>query len=134
MALRPSNKRNPNFNMSSLTDIIFLLLIFFMLTSNFVTPNGVDLVLPSSNSQALVATEPISVSINNEEVYKINDEEVAFEQLEPQLQTLISTLEAPTIVLYMDKSIAVEKAIEVMNVAKNLQVKMILATTPLEDE
>lgn len=129
-----TNKRDPHFNMSSLTDIIFLLIIFFLLTSNFVTPNGLDLVLPSSNSQALAAEEPISVSISEDEEYMIDNETITIEQLGQVLTDKVANKEKATIVLYSDKNVPIEKAIEVMNIAKSLNTRMILATNPLEEE
>ena len=78
MALRSRNKVSPNFNMSSMTDIVFLLLIFFMLTSTLVSPNALKLLLPSSSSQTL-ARQTVSVSITPDLKYYINDQQIEFE-------------------------------------------------------
>ena len=93
MNLRRRNKVNPNFNMSSMTDIVFLLLIFFMLTSTLVSPNALKLLLPSSKSKIL-EKQTISVSINKD---------IHFYKREmPPIQRTISFL---TSVLYLFKSI-----------------------------
>lgn len=129
MALKPSNKRNPNFSMSSLTDIIFLLLIFFMLTSNFVTPNALNLVLPSSDSKTVIP-QTISVSINKDLNYFVGTTEVPLENIQALLEEQLEEQKDATVVLNADKSVPIEKVVEVMNIAHDMKVQMILATTP----
>ena len=75
MALKSRNKVSPNFNMSSMTDIVFLLLIFFMLTSTLVSPNALKLLLPNSKSKTL-EKQTISVSINEDLDFYINENQV----------------------------------------------------------
>ena len=75
MNLRGRNKVNPNFNMSSMTDIVFLLLIFFMLTSTLVSPNALKLLLPSSKAKTL-EKQTISISINKDIHFYINENRV----------------------------------------------------------
>ena len=72
MNFSPKNKIDTAFSMSSMTDIIFLLLIFFMLTSNFITPSGLPVNLPSSKSSTIVL-QKISVTITKDLRYYIND-------------------------------------------------------------
>jgi len=127
MALKSSNKINPNFNMSSLTDIIFLLLIFFLLTSNFILPRGLDLVLPSSNSPNVVE-EHIAVEINQDGVYRVQDEETAFEDISTILSDKLGENPEQVVVLYADENQPLKKTIDIMNIVKGLNGKMILAT------
>ena len=80
MTLRSRNKISPNFNMSSMTDIVFLLLVFFMLTSTLVSPNALKLLLPNSKAKTL-EKQTISVSITKEIDFYINDENVDINNL-----------------------------------------------------
>ena len=132
MALKPSNKRDPNFSMSSLTDIIFLLLIFFMLTSTFVTPNALNLTLPSSNSKS-TAKPKVSVCITKSIEYYVNTERVSFDNLEQKLGELLKDEEDPTVFLNAEKSVPIEKVVEIMNIANKMKIKMVLSTNPLDE-
>jgi len=132
MALKPSNKRDPNFSMSSLTDIIFLLLIFFMLTSTFVTPNALNLTLPSSNSKS-TAKPKVSVSITKGMEYYVNSERVTFDNLEQKLGEMLKGEEDPTVFLNAEKSVSIEKVVEIMNIANSMKIKMVLSTNPLSE-
>lgn len=129
MALKRRNKVNPNFSMSSMTDIVFLLLIFFMVTSTLINPNALKLLLPKSTNQT--SAKPITtVSIDNRLNFYIEKTRVPFNQLESKLQDKLSSEKEPTISLHADKSIPVEQVVKVMNIAKNNKYKLILATSP----
>lgn len=117
-----------------MTDIVFLLLIFFMVTSTLIAPNALKLLLPQSNSQTQ-ANKPITtVSISSDLKYAVETQVIAFEQLESYLQKKVgpsvSYTEPPTISLHADKSVAVEHVVKVMNIAKRNKYKLILATAP----
>lgn len=127
MGLRSRNKVSPNFNMSSMTDIVFLLLIFFMLTSTLVSPNALKLLLPSSNSQTR-AKQTVSISITKDLQYYINEDQVEFEFLEPLLIQKMGNDPDNSIILHVDKTVAIEEAVQVMNIANKNKFKMVLAT------
>ncbi|MFB1021254.1 MAG: biopolymer transporter ExbD [Vicingaceae bacterium] len=127
MALRSRNKVSPNFNMSSMTDIVFLLLIFFMLTSTLVSPNALKLLLPSSSSKTL-AKQTVSVSITKDLDFYINDEKVEFELMEPLLLQKMGNNPDNAIILHVDKTVAIEQAVKVMNIANENKFKLVLAT------
>ena len=134
MAIRSRNKVSPTFNMSSMTDIVFLLLIFFMVTSTLIAPSALKLLLPKSSSQTM-ATKPITtVSITEDFRYAVEGKYVRFSEIEPLLEKKIGDInkypEPPTISLHVDKSVPMEKVVEVMNIAKNNRYKLILATQP----
>ena len=129
MAIRSSNKISPSFNMASMTDMVFLLLIFFMVTSTLVSPNALKLLLPQSNNQT--AAKPItSVSINKDLNFFIETTPVAFADLEQRLQEKLREAQDPTISLHVDKSVAMEEVVKVMNIAARNRYKLILATAP----
>ena len=140
MSLKSHNKINPNFNMSSMTDIVFLLLIFFMLTSTLVVTNALDLVLPSS-SAPLIKKQKVSISLVKESAdsltYYLDNVSVKLDKLEFELQKKLSfnsindstNLES-TILLRVDKSVAMEHAVNVLDIAYRNNYKIVLATKP----
>tara|TARA_B100002052_G_scaffold297798_1_gene329421 strand:+ start:1914 stop:2306 length:393 start_codon:yes stop_codon:yes gene_type:complete len=129
MSLKSQNKINPNFSMSSMTDIVFLLLIFFMLTSTLVTTNALDIVLPSSSAQPL-KQQTLSISITEDLRYFINNEAVERTFLESKMQEEFNSVDDATIILRAAKSIPMEYAVEVMDLAYRNNYKIVLATQP----
>ena len=129
MSLRTRNKVSANFNMSSMTDIVFLLLIFFMLTSTLVSPNALKLLLPNSKARTL-EKQTLSVSITPEIDYYIGDKEIELENLEQELKLQLTGQDEPAIVLHADKTVDIEYAVKVMNIAYRNKYKVVLATNP----
>ncbi len=127
MALKSKNKVSPNFNMSSMTDIVFLLLIFFMLTSTLVSPNALKLLLPNSSSKTL-AKQTVSVSITKELDYYIDQQQIEFAFMEPMLIEKMGNNPENSIILHVDKQIAVEEAVKIMDIASRNKFRMVLAT------
>ena len=127
MALRSKNKVSAAFSMSSMTDIVFLLLIFFMLTSTLVTTNALDLVLPNSTAQT-VKKQRVSVSINDNFEYFIDKEAVELKYVEAQLIDKLVGQDEQVVVLRVDKSVPIEYAVEVMDIAYRNKFKIVLAT------
>ena len=129
MALNSRNKVSISFSMSSMTDIVFLLLIFFMITSTLISPNALDLVLPQSSSQA--SKKPITtVSITEDLIFAVGKEIVEFQNLEGILQQELANQEEPTLSLHAEGSVPIDYVVKVMNIAKNNKFKLILATSP----
>ena len=135
MALKRTTKADPNMSMSSMTDIVFLLLIFFLVTSTLVNPNALKLLLPKSTGQ-VGAKATVSVSIKdwgeNRYTYHINGDEmpVHFQQVEDELVGLLQSEEDPTFSIYSDESVPIGQVVQVMNIAKRNHYKVILATQP----
>ena len=129
MALRSRNKVSPDFNMSSMTDIVFLLLIFFMLTSTLVSPNALKLLLPNSKSKTL-EKQTVSVSITKDIDFFINENQITEEQLEKQLILILEESNEPGIILHADKSVDIEHVVKVMDIAYRNKYKIVLATKP----
>ena len=127
MALRSKNKVSAAFSMSSMTDIVFLLLIFFMLTSTLVTTNALDLVLPNSTAQT-VKKQRVSVSINENFEYFIDKEAVELKYIEAQLIDKLAGQDEKVVVLRVDKSVPIEYAVEVMDIAYRNKFKIVWAT------
>ncbi len=129
MVLRSRNKVSANFNMSSMTDIVFLLLIFFMLTSTLVSPNALKLLLPSSKAKTL-EKQTISISITKDIDFYINENKVTAASIEQELKLLISNEKEPAIILHTDKTVAIEPVVKVIDLAYRKKHKIIIATTP----
>ncbi len=128
MALKSRNKVSAEFNMSSMTDIVFLLLIFFMVTSTLISPNALDLLLPQSSSQS-TETPITSVSITKDLTFAVERDIVDFENLEQVLRQKLSGEETPTISLHAAKEVPIEHVVSIMNIAKDNRYKLILATS-----
>lgn len=133
MGLKKRNKVEAAFSMSSMTDIVFLLLIFFMVTSTLIAPNALKLLLPESNNQTS-AKAITSISITKDLKYYVNvdgqPERVQFNEIESRLRTAIADDEDPCVSLHADKSVDVEYIVKIMNIAKRNKYKLILATSP----
>jgi len=130
MALRSRNKVSANFNMSSMTDIVFLLLIFFMLTSTLVSPNALKLLLPSSKAKTL-EKQTISISITKDIKFYINDQEVSEQNIEQELKLIIDNKLEPGIILHTDKSVDIDHVVKIMDIAYRNKYKIVLATKPI---
>ncbi|PWK18285.1 ExbD/TolR family protein [Xanthomarina spongicola] len=129
MNLRGRNKVTPEFNMSSMTDIVFLLLIFFMLASTLVTTNAIDILLPKASGKT-ENKKSVAVSIKKDLTYYIDQKRVGESMLESELITALSTEEKPTLVLRAEKSVPVEHVVKVMDIANRNKFKVILAVKP----
>jgi len=136
MALKRQTKPLAETAMSSMTDIVFLLLIFFLITSTLVNPNALKLLLPKSTGQ-VSAKATVSVSIkdwheDDKYTYHINGDEtpVPFSQVEDEIVALLQNDEDPTFSIYADETVPVREIVSVMNIAKRNHYKVILATQP----
>jgi biopolymer transport protein ExbD len=135
MALKRNTKVDASFALSSMTDIVFLLLIFFLVTSTLVNPNALKLLLPKSTGQ-VGAKATVSVSIKDwgedRFTFHVNGDEnpLPFEQVEDSLVDLLQNEEDPTFSIYSDESVPIKEIVQVMNIAKRNHYKVILATQP----
>jgi biopolymer transport protein ExbD len=129
MNIRGRNKVTPDFNMSSMTDIVFLLLIFFMLASTLVTTNAIDILLPKASGKT-ENKKSVSVSITKDLRYYVDQKLVGESVLESELLTVLSSQDKPTIVLRAEKSVPVDNVVKVMDIANRNKFKVILAVKP----
>lgn len=127
MKLKGRNKVSPDFSMSSMTDIVFLLLVFFMLTSN--SPNALDLLLPKAKGKS-TNTQNVSVSIDKNLQYFVNNQKINGEYIEIELKKALEGQDKPTIILRAEESVAIKEAVNVMNIANMNNYKVILAVRP----
>lgn len=134
MAIKRRSKVSIEFSTASMSDLVFLLLIFFMITSTLVAPNALKLLLPQSNNQT--SAKPITtISITKDLKYYVNDDgalkRVAFQEIEPFLQQRFGVGNDDIFIsLYADKTVPWEEVVKIMNIARKNKYKMIAATAP----
>lgn len=129
MELKRRSRRSIEVATSSMNDIMFFLMLFFLIVSTLATPNALKLVLPQSDSKE-TTMNPVSVTITPDLIYLINGKEVQFDQLEAAITEKLAGKPEPSIVLNTDQSVPVGNVVQVMNIANKLKVKMVIATTP----
>jgi biopolymer transport protein ExbD len=134
MAIQTRNKRNVNFSTASMSDLVFLLLIFFMLTSTLVAPNAIKLLLPSSKSKTM-AKQTITVYIDQNNQYFVGESRVNVDELERRLASGVAGQQEATVVLRSDKTVAVQYVVNVIDAVNEINQKtgqkhkVILATS-----
>jgi biopolymer transport protein ExbD len=128
MNLQTRNKIDPAFSMASMTDLIFLLLIFFMLTSSFVTPSGLPVNLPTSKASTL-EVQKVSVTVTKDLQFYVDDRKVTRATIEGELK---SRLAGPNgvVVLHIDESVPTREMVYVAGIATSLEARVSIATKP----
>ena len=134
MALKRKNRISTEFSMASMSDLVFLLLIFFMISSTLIAPNALKLLLPESNNQT--SAKPVTtVSITHDLKYYINDngtlKQVAFQEIEPFLKQRYGVGNNEIYIsLHAEKTVPWEQVVKIMNIARKNGYKIIAATAP----
>ncbi len=126
MRLRGRNKVTPEFNMSSMTDIVFLLLIFFMIASTLVSAEAIDLLLPKSTSKT-TQTKNVSVSVDKNVNYYVDMKQVSKEDLETEVLAKVGNVDSPTITIRSDESVEMQHVVFIMDIANRNKIKSTLA-------
>ena len=133
MGLKRRIRVEPEFSLAAMIDVIFLLLMFFMLTSKFVTPNALNLQLPSSSATTM-ASPSLAVSIDKSGTYYLDAKRTPEASLENALKARIRAMgkdvKGTTITVVAEKGTAIENVVFLLDIANRLQVKTILATDP----
>jgi biopolymer transport protein ExbD len=136
MALHRRTKVTPTFNMSSMTDIVFLLLIFFMITSTMLSPNAIKVLLPQGKKQTTIKATSRVVIDKELNIYAANGSEdeqlVTLDELPVLLNSSINDSTELYVSLYADESVPYKNIVEVLNIANDNKFKMVLATRPPE--
>lgn len=128
MGIKSRNKVDVSFSMSSMTDIVFLLLIFFIIVSTMVSPNALKVLLPKSSAQNS-DKQQVSVTIKDDLTYYVGTEPVAKEAIETVLKSKLAGQQDPGIILHADRSIDLQYAVDIMEIANKNKYKLVLATT-----
>jgi biopolymer transport protein ExbD len=137
MGLKRRQRVEPEFSLAAMIDVIFLLLMFFMLTSKFVTPNALNLSLPSSSSTTM-ADPQLAVSIDAESNFYFELDgkttKIVRERLQTSLETKLKSMgknpQTSTITVVAEKTVPVNDVVYILDIANKLKIKTILATDP----
>ena len=130
MAIESRNKTNKNFSMSGMSDIVFLLLIFFMITSTLAVPASQNVKLPESNNQTQ-SNPVLVVSIDLDKTIYVDDQSYGIGELESVLRKKLESYgEAPTVRLNADRDLNMDEVFAFLDIAKRNRYKVILGTKP----
>ena len=124
------NRAAAEVHTSAMNDIMFFLLLFFLIASTVTNPNVIKLMLPKSSSGQSVSKKTITVSVTKDLRYYVDKKEVKEEELSATLGSYKKLATELTIILYVDKTVAIQNVVQVMDVAQKLNIKLVLATEP----
>ncbi|MFN7312934.1 MAG: ExbD/TolR family protein [Bacteroidota bacterium] len=129
MAFKRRTKVKPDFSLASMTDLVFLLLIFFMITSTLVSPNAIKVDLPTAGNQ-VTTPKTVSVTITADLQWYVNGGATSPSRLEADLASAIQQNGSadPVVSINADKTVAIEHMVHVMKICNNLKAKVVLAT------
>lgn len=128
MNIKRNKHFKPEVSTSSLNDIMFFLLLFFLIVSTLSNPNVIKLLLPSSKAAQNITKQQITISVTEEKLYYIDNKQVSLEQIESILKTRIKNIQEPTVVLRFAYNLKVQDLVDVLEIGTRLKVKMVLAT------
>jgi len=128
MNLRRNRQYTAEVYTGSLNDIMFFLLLFFLILSTLANPSVVKLLLPKNKTSQAVSKPQISLSVTADKTYYINNTAVPFNQLENQLKKVTQNINEPLVVLRFDNALTVQDLVDVLQIGSNLKIKMVLAT------
>lgn len=115
---------------SAMNDIMFFLLLFFLIASTVTNPNVIKLMLPKSSSGQSVSKKTITISVTQDLKYYVDKKQIAPEALQSTLEGYKQLATELTIVLYVDRTVAIQDVVQIMDVAQKLNIKLVLATEP----
>jgi len=128
MIIKRKRHFKPEVSTSSLNDIMFFLLLFFLIVSSLANPNVIKLLLPTSKSAQNLSKQQISISVTKDKKYYIDSHQINFEDIEPLLKARISILQEPTIILRLEYTLTVQDLADLLEIGSRLKVKMVMAT------
>jgi biopolymer transport protein ExbD len=128
MNIRRRKQFKPEVSTSSLNDIMFFLLLFFLIVSTLANPNVIKVLLPKSKTAQEIDKQQINLTVTEDRRYYIDQKEVLLSELEPKLQEHIRGIENPTVVLRFAKSLNIQDLVDVLEVGVRLNIKMVMAT------
>jgi biopolymer transport protein ExbD len=128
MNLRRKSKITAEVATSSMNDIMFFLMLFFLIMSTLLNPNVIKLTLPNSKHNQTLRQKEVSISITKDLKYYIDNQEVPFAQIETYLAVELQKSKGLTVILRCDSSLPVQELVNVLEIGNKLKVKMVLAT------
>ena len=130
MKLQRRHRETAEVSTESLNDIMFFLLLFFLIVSTLANPNVIKLTLPNSQHSDQLQKQKITIEVTADRKYSINNAPVSFSEIEHMLQVLTVNIQEPSIVLRLDNSLSVQDLADVLQIGYKLKIKMVLATKP----
>lgn len=129
MNFKRNNKRfAAEVGASSMSDIMFFLMLFFLIVSTLVNPSVIKLMLPKASSSQTLAKQQFFIDISKDKLIYLNNKPIEYEMLEPNLSALIAGVAEPTVVLRVDNTLSIQDLVDILSVGNRLKVKMVLAT------
>ncbi|MBP1670246.1 MAG: Biopolymer transport protein ExbD/TolR [Bacteroidetes bacterium] len=128
MKIKRSKQFTPEVATSSLNDIMFFLLLFFLIVSTFANPNVIKVLLPKAQSAQAINKKQISITVTDDKKYFINDREVPFDYIKTELTARTTGLDNPTIILRFSNKLTIQDLVDILQIGNSLNIKMVLAT------
>ena len=128
MQLRKKSKEAVEVSTESLNDIMFFLLLFFLIISTLVNPSVIKLTLPNSTAKVVENKQPIIVSVDKDLKYYVNNVPISFDQLESAISIKMQQVKDASVVLRVDNALSVQDLVDILQIGSRLKVKMVLAT------
>jgi biopolymer transport protein ExbD len=128
MKINRSKQFTPEVATSSLNDIMFFLLLFFLIVSTFANPNVIKVLLPKAQSAQAINKKQISITVTEDKKYYINDREVPFDYIKTELTARTTGLDNPTIILRFSNKLSIQDLVDILQIGNSLNIKMVLAT------
>jgi biopolymer transport protein ExbD len=128
MKIKTSYDFKPEVATSSLSDIMFFLLLFFLIVSTFANPNVIKLLLPKTDSSQIISRKQITLSVSKNKHYYIDQKQVLYKDIETELLQKAAHVTDATIVVRADYSLSIQELVDVLQIGNKLKIKMILAT------
>ncbi|HRG58414.1 MAG TPA: biopolymer transporter ExbD [Bacteroidia bacterium] len=129
MNLKRNRKRfEAEVGASSMSDIMFFLMLFFLIVSTLVNPSVIKLMLPKASSAQSFSKKSFSLEMSLDKQYSLDGQRITFEEIEPKLTAATTGIDEPTVVLRIDNGLSVQDLVDVLAIGNKLKVKMIMAT------
>jgi biopolymer transport protein ExbD len=128
MKIKRSKQFTPEVATSSLNDIMFFLLLFFLIVSTFANPNVIKVLLPRAQSAQAINKKQISITVTEDKKYFINEREVPFDYIKTELTARTTGLDNPTIILRFSNKLTIQDLVDILQIGNSLNIKMVLAT------
>jgi biopolymer transport protein ExbD len=128
MIIKRKRHFKPEVSTSSLNDIMFFLLLFFLIVSSLANPNVIKLLLPDSKSAQNLNKQQITISVTKDKKFFIDNRQITFTDIEPLLKARITSLQEPTVILRLENSLSVQDLVDILEIGNRLKVKMVMAT------
>jgi len=128
MSIRKRRQFHDEDAMASMNDIMFFLMLFFLIISTIANPNVIRLALPKANTTEQLAKQPVTLSVTADKRYYINTTELPLDGLENALKIALENNNDPTVVLRVADNLTVQDLVDVMSLGAKLKLKMVLST------